>query len=95
MKRVAITINLDLQGPLDELARQRGTSKASVINTALREHLEKYNLLDFMPVPVVPAVETESVKAGPDVLFISRHDDDKPTSVNGEQITESDQSLAG
>ena len=92
MKRVALTINLDLQGPLDELARQRGTSKASVINTALREHLEKYNLLDFMPVPVV---ETESVKAGPDVLFISRHNDSKPASVNDEQITESDQSLVG
>jgi len=91
MKRVALTINLDLQGPLDELARQRGTSKASVINTALREHLEKYNLLDFMP---VPAVETESVKAGPDVLFISRHNDSKPASVNDEQIIESDQSLA-
>ena len=61
MKRVALTINLDLQGPLDELARQRGTTKTSVINTALREHLEKYNLLDLMPVPVV-----EPVKAGPD-----------------------------
>ncbi len=83
-----LRLNADLIQPLDEMAATRQTSKTNVVNAALREYFEKYEMVIVEPEPVE---EPPPIRELPDIVFLSRFDDDTPPLVlhweNGEAVT--------
>lgn len=69
MKRLQITIEEDLDGELDRLASERGTSKAALIRQFLREQLRPLPPLTADPLTRMAGVDDYEPSSIGDVVY--------------------------